>query len=107
MRCVCRMLVLYKEPLDKEHFERHYRAVHIPLVRAMPGLKAFDVSYGGVDVSFPDLQPYLVALLDWETKEAMASSLSSDLGQRVIDDLKIFAKSGFLTLAYMTEDMRV
>jgi len=32
-----RFLALYETPADPETFDRHYREVHIPLIRHLPG----------------------------------------------------------------------
>ena len=34
-----RFLALYETPADPEAFDRHYREVHIPLGRRLPGLR--------------------------------------------------------------------
>jgi uncharacterized protein (TIGR02118 family) len=36
--------VLYDRPDDPEAFDRHYRDVHIPLARKIPGLRRYTVS---------------------------------------------------------------
>ena len=35
-----RFMVLYDQPEDAEAFDRHYRVVHIPLAKKLPGLRA-------------------------------------------------------------------
>ena len=39
-----RFLVLYDTPADPEAFDRHYRDVHIPLAKQLPGLRRYTVS---------------------------------------------------------------
>ena len=34
-----RFLTLYETPADPETFDRHYRQIHIPLLRHLPGLR--------------------------------------------------------------------
>jgi uncharacterized protein (TIGR02118 family) len=36
-----RFLVLYDQPEDPEAFDRHYREVHIPLAKKLPGLRRY------------------------------------------------------------------
>jgi uncharacterized protein (TIGR02118 family) len=36
--------VLYRTPADPGEFERHYREVHIPLARQLPGLRRYSTS---------------------------------------------------------------
>lgn len=36
-----RFLALYEPPADPETFERHYRQIHVPLLRHLPGLRRY------------------------------------------------------------------
>ena len=38
-----RFLVLYNTPQDPAAFERHYRDVHIPLTKKLPGLRRYTI----------------------------------------------------------------
>ena len=38
-----RFLALYETPTDPEAFDRHYRQIHIPLLRQLPGLRRYTV----------------------------------------------------------------
>ena len=40
-----RYLVLFSTPEDTEAFDRHYREGHIPLVKALPGLRRYVVGH--------------------------------------------------------------
>jgi uncharacterized protein (TIGR02118 family) len=40
---LARFVVLYDTPSDIEAFERHYREVHIPLAKHLPGLRRYTV----------------------------------------------------------------
>jgi len=39
-----RFLALYETPADPGAFDRHYRQIHIPLLRQLPGLRQYTVS---------------------------------------------------------------
>ena len=39
-----RFMVLYDQPEDAEAFDRHYRVVHIPLAKKLPGLRRYTIS---------------------------------------------------------------
>ena len=39
-----RFLALYETPTDPEAFDRHYRQIHIPLLRQLPELRQYTVS---------------------------------------------------------------
>ena len=39
-----KLVALYRKPNDVGTFETHYKEIHTPLVRKMPGLKRLEVS---------------------------------------------------------------
>jgi uncharacterized protein (TIGR02118 family) len=41
-----RFLVLWGTPQDRAEFDRHYREVHIPLAKKLPGLRRYTQSAG-------------------------------------------------------------
>lgn len=58
-----RILVLYNKPGDVQAFERHYREVHLPLAKTLPGLQRYTISRNLVPAN--ESEPYyLVAELD-------------------------------------------
>jgi uncharacterized protein (TIGR02118 family) len=80
-----RFLALYETPADPEAFDRHYREIHIPLVRRLPGLRRYVVGR--------DLAPvrggapcYLVAELEWDTMEQLRAAFASPEGRATADD---------------------
>ncbi|MBO0878631.1 MAG: EthD family reductase [Pseudonocardia sp.] len=91
---VRQLTVLYNHPEDPAAFDKHYREVHAPLAAKAPGLASYTVNWcaPGPDGSKP---PYhLIAVLTWETEEAMQASMSSDEFKAAGDDLPNFAAAG-------------
>ena len=79
-----RFLALYETPTDPEAFDRHYREVHIPLGRRLPGLRRYAV---GRDVSAVRGAPYyLVAELEWDTMEELRAAFASPEGRATAAD---------------------
>ena len=39
MTTTARFLVLWGTPQDPDFFERHYREIHVPLVKKLPGVR--------------------------------------------------------------------
>ena len=69
-----RFLALYETPDDPETFDRHYRQVHIPLLRRLPGLRRYTVSR---DVTALFGAPfYLIAELEWDTMDELRAELA-------------------------------
>jgi uncharacterized protein (TIGR02118 family) len=85
-----RLLVMYDKPSDIEAFERHYREVHVPLAKQLPGLRRYTVSH---DTTPMIGEPYyLVVMLDWDDMEALGAALGSDIGKRTGEDVTNLAR---------------
>jgi uncharacterized protein (TIGR02118 family) len=79
-----RFLAVYETPADPAAFDRHYREVHIPLLRQLPGLRRCTVSR---DVTALHGAPfYLVAELDWDTMADLRAAFASAEGRAVAAD---------------------
>jgi uncharacterized protein (TIGR02118 family) len=79
-----RFLALYETPADPETFDRHYREVHIPLIRHLPGLRRYTV---GRDVAAVRGAPYyLVAELEWDTMDELRAAFASAEGRATAAD---------------------
>jgi len=74
-----KMVALFTRPDDVEAFEKHYREVHTPLVKKMPGLKRLEVTrFTGAPLSEP--RYYLMAEMYFEDVDAMHASARSPEG---------------------------
>jgi uncharacterized protein (TIGR02118 family) len=81
---MARFVVMYDTPSDIEAFERHYREVHIPLAKQLPGLRRYTVSHDATPVIG---EPYhLVAMLDWDDRESLRMALDSEAGNKTAED---------------------
>jgi uncharacterized protein (TIGR02118 family) len=80
-----RFLALYETPADPEAFDRHYREVHIPLGRRLPGLRRYAV---GRDVAAVrgGAPYYLVAELEWDTMDELRAAFASPEGRATAAD---------------------
>jgi uncharacterized protein (TIGR02118 family) len=74
-----RLLILWDTPSDVEAFEHHYRDVHIPLAKRLPGLRRYTLSHAPTSVHGESC--YLVAALDWDDRAALDAALESDAGR--------------------------
>jgi uncharacterized protein (TIGR02118 family) len=79
-----RFLALYETPADPEAFDRHYRQIHIPLLRQLPELRRYTVSR---DVTALHGAPcYLVAELEWDTMDELRAAFASPEGRATAAD---------------------
>jgi uncharacterized protein (TIGR02118 family) len=71
------LTIQYAVPSDPEAFDRRYAEGHVPLVRPVPGLRAF--SWSKVRAMGPQgADPvYMVAQLDFDDLDAMKAGLAS------------------------------
>jgi uncharacterized protein (TIGR02118 family) len=80
-----RFLVLYPQPLDEAAFTRHYTEVHVPLAKALPGLRRYTV---GRDVRPVRGEPvYLVAELEWDDIDSLQAAFQTELGRATAHDV--------------------
>ena len=80
-----RFLALYEAPADPDAFDRHYRKVHIPLGRRLPGLCRYTVSRDVTAVR-GGAQYYLVAELEWDTMDELRAAFASPEGRATATD---------------------
>ncbi|GIH14302.1 EthD family reductase [Rugosimonospora africana] len=80
-----RFLALYETPTDPEVFDRHYREVHIPLGRRLPGLRRYTVGRD-VEAVRGGGPYYLVAELEWDTMDELRVAFASPEGRATAAD---------------------
>ena len=85
-----KLIAIYKKPKDVASFDDHYRNVHTPLVKSIPGLKELVVNRvtgGPGDKS----NLHLIAELCFETKEDFNKAMKSEENKKAGKDLMGFA----------------
>lgn len=82
------LTALYHHPDDVEAFDRHYDGTHAVLDAKLPGLRSFVVCRPGPDADGNQPPYHLVAVLTWDSPEAMQASLESDEGKAAVADLQ-------------------
>lgn len=94
-----RMTVIYDHPADPDKFLTHYREVHAPLASEMPGLRSFQWSVSEMpDGSRPP--HFLVAALDWDSKEDALAALGTPAGQAGAEDIGSFVAPGGVSMSF-------
>lgn len=81
-----RFLVLWATPRDVEAFERHYSEVHVPLARALPGLRRYTLGRDARPVRGGE-PPYLVGELEWDDLASLQAAFASPEGQATSADM--------------------
>lgn len=99
------VLVIYNMPTDPTAFEQYYHGTHIPLAKRMPGLRSCVISKGPLASGSGDSPYYLVAVLSFDSMDAIQAAMASPEGQATVADVPKFATSGVTILMYETQDV--
>ncbi|MBO0875621.1 MAG: EthD family reductase [Pseudonocardia sp.] len=80
-----RLLVLYETPADPDSFDRHYREIHVPLARRLPGLRRYTASRD-VTAARGGAPYYLAIELDWDSMDQLRAAFASPEGRATAED---------------------
>ncbi|MGZ0147435.1 EthD family reductase [Kribbella sp. WER1] len=98
-----KLLVLYPEPADRDHFREYYVSKHLPLVARMPGLLAWRYSFEVEATQGP--APYFAVFeAEFADAAAMTAARSSAEGQQVSADVANYATGGVVVIDYAVQD---
>jgi uncharacterized protein (TIGR02118 family) len=102
---MAKLVVIYKTPKDKAHFDAHYAATHIPLAKKIPGVRKYEVSKGPIASPGGDPGVHLVATLTFDSVDAIAAGFASAEGKAAAGDLANFASGGADLLMFESEEV--
>ncbi len=91
---MAKLFAIYQQPKDPAAFDHYYFNIHVPLAKTIPGLRSYEVTRGDVMGMSGKHGAYLVAVLAFDSMEAIAAAMSSPQGQAVAGDLANFATAG-------------
>ena len=99
-----RFLIVYDKPESPETFDRHYREVHIPLAKTLPGLRRYTISRNAASIRGGE--PYhLIAELDWDDMAALQRAFQSPQGRATAEDVaKLAPDGGVRSMVYELEE---
>jgi len=106
MTTMARFLVLWGTPQDPEFFERHYREVHVPLVKKLPGVRRYTFSRAARAVR-GDVY-YRVVELDFDDITALTQAFASPEGRAAaadVDTLSVTGGAQVRSMIYELEDL--
>lgn len=99
---MAQLLALYKKPADASAFDAHYFSVHVPLAKKIPGLSSYEVSTGAVATPQGESPYYLVAVLGFDSLDAIRQGFAAPEGAAAAADLANFAQAGVDLLMFDT-----
>jgi uncharacterized protein (TIGR02118 family) len=100
-----RFLAVYEAPADSEAFDRHYREVHIPLIRDLPGLRRCTV--GRDVVTLHGAPCHLITELEWDTMDDLRAAFASPQGRATAADAARLQESASVRRMIFTVDETV
>ncbi|HEY8986590.1 MAG TPA: EthD family reductase [Streptomyces sp.] len=98
-----KLLVLYPEPTDPDHFRDYYVNNHLPLVTKMPGLLAWRYSFD-VTATRGEASYFAVFEAEFADADALAASRASADGRRVSADVANYATGGVVVVDYPVQE---
>lgn len=99
------LMALYSKPADPDAFDDYYASAHIPLANTIPGLRRCEISQGPVGTPQGESPYHQVAILGFDSMQALQQGLSSPEGQATAADLGNFAQAGVELLVFDTRDV--
>lgn len=99
------LVVLYKTPKDTAAFDKHYFEKHVPLAKAIPGVRKYEVNQGPVMTPAGASGIHLVAILQFDSVSAIQQAFASPQGQAAAGDLPNFATGGADLLLFDTREV--
>ena len=91
---MAKLFAVYQQPTDPAAFDAYYFNKHVPLAKTIPGLKSYEVTTGDVTGMAGKHGVYLVAILEFESMQAIAAGMASAEGQATAADLANFVTAG-------------
>ncbi len=91
---MAKLLAIYKTPKNIAAFDKYYFSTHVPLAKKVPGLRNYEVSSGSVGLPIDPGGVHLVAILEFDSADAIRAALGTPEGQAAASDLANFADGG-------------
>jgi uncharacterized protein (TIGR02118 family) len=91
---MAKLFAIYQQPKDPAVFDSYYFEKHVPLAKTIPGLRSYEVTRGDVMGMAGKHNVYLVAILEFDSMEAIGAAMASPQGQATAADLAHFAMAG-------------
>jgi uncharacterized protein (TIGR02118 family) len=99
---MAKLVVIYGKPADAGEFDSHYHQTHVPIAKAIPGVRRYEVSKGPVMAPGGPAEAHLIATLEFDDMAAIQAAFASPEGQRAAADVQKFATGGVQMLMFET-----
>jgi len=98
-----KVIAIYGVPKDLAAFEQHYREIHTPLTKKMPGIEKFVINRV---LGSPQGKPsqYIIAEMIFKDKETMEKAMASQEGRQSGKDAFQMATGGLTLLTVESQE---
>ena len=100
---MAKLVVQYKKPADAAAFDAYYFGTHVPLAKTIPGLRSYEVNVGPIGTPQGPSSLHLIAILSFDSMEAIGQAFASKEGQKTAADVANFAQAGVEMLMFDTK----
>ena len=98
-----RLVVLYLQPTDPDHFRDYYTNTHVPLAKKIPGQLGYRYSFEVTPA--PGSPPYFAVFeADFPDGETLRAGLASPEGVAALADVPNYATGGVVSYSYPVTD---
>lgn len=98
-----KLIALYHQPVDRDHFRSHLLEVHLPIVRRFPGLRAMRVAFDLIDASGASAYFAMVECA-FDNAADLQAALASPAGREASQDVPNYAGAGVTILTFDSDD---
>jgi uncharacterized protein (TIGR02118 family) len=102
---MAKLVALYKKPADAAAFDAYYHSKHLPIAKEVPGLRRYEVNAGPVGTPQGPAPYHVVALMTFDSLDAIQRALTSPEGRAAAADLANFAQAGVELLVFDSTDV--
>ena len=102
---MAKLVVIYGKPQDVAAFDSHYHDTHVPIAKAIPGVRRYEVSKGPIMTPGGPADAHLFATLEFDDMGAIQAAFASPEGQRAAADVQKFATGGVQMLMFETAEV--
>ena len=88
---MAQLVATYRKPKDPVAFDKYYFETHVPLAKAMPGLRKYEVTHGPIATPVGPSAYHLIATLHFDDLAAIANAVASPQGRAAGADVRNFA----------------
>lgn len=102
---MAKLIAIHRTTADPTAYDRHYFDKHVPLAKALPGLRKYEVSDGPVLNGDEPTDIHLVAVLHFDSADAVRAALSSPEGDASLGDLPNLPEADITLITFDSREL--